>query len=174
MKYHNITTNDMKNGDGLRTVLWVAGCTHHCKNCHNPITWDHNGGIPFDQKAEEELFDKLNKDYISGITFSGGDPLHKNNLSEIARLCKLVREKFPTKTIWLYTGYKWEDIIEEINLWHQDELFLSQIIKNIDILVDGLFIEELKDENYHWAGSTNQRVIDVNKSLNDGKVVIYE
>ena len=174
MRYHNIATNDMRNGDGLRTVLWVAGCNHHCINCHNPITWDPNGGIPFDDDAEEELLSKLSEKHISGITFSGGDPLHENNIKEIARLCKIVKERFPTKTIWLYTGSTWEDIIDEINTWHQDELILSQIIKNIDILVDGEFIEKLKDVNYHWAGSTNQRVINVPESLKEGKVVIHE
>lgn len=103
MRYHNITTDDMLNGDGLRTVLWVAGCNHKCKGCHNPITWDVNGGIPFDDTAKTELFEKLSKDYISGITFSGGDPLHPQNRECIGSLIREVAEKFPTKTIWLYT-----------------------------------------------------------------------
>lgn len=166
MRYHNITTNDMKNGDGLRTVLWVAGCYHHCKNCHNPITWDPDGGIPFDDEAEEELFAKLNEKHISGITFSGGDPLNITNINEISRLVKKVRDEFPNKTIWLYTGFTYEDILCDNNMMN--------ILQNIDVLVDGLFIEELKDVNYHWAGSTNQRVINVPESLKEGKVIIHE
>ena len=102
MRYHNITTDDMLNGDGLRTVLWVAGCEHRCRGCHNPITWDVDGGVPFDEAAEQELFEKLSADYISGITFSGGDPLHKRNRDEITRLAKKVRETLPGKTIWLW------------------------------------------------------------------------
>lgn len=161
MRYHNITKDDMLNGDGLRVVLWVAGCTHACKNCHNPITWDINGGIEFDEEAERELFGALNKPYISGITFSGGDPLHPQNRAEVARLIKKVREKFPQKTIWLYTGYLWEEIKGE------------EYIKLTDVVVDGEFVEELKDEKLHWKGSSNQRVIDVKKTLETGDVVLH-
>ena len=104
MRYHNITKDDMLNGDGLRVVLWVAGCEHQCKGCHNPITWDINGGIEFDEAARQEIFEELEKPYISGITLSGGDPLHTQNRKEIKELAKEIREKFPDKTIWLYTG----------------------------------------------------------------------
>ena len=110
MRYHNITTDDMLNGDGLRTVLWVAGCTHCCKDCQNPITWDVNGGVPFTDETKEELFSKLNHDYISGITFSGGDPLHPQNREMVTQLAKEINEKFPDKTIWCYTGFLWEDL----------------------------------------------------------------
>lgn len=151
----------MLNGSGLRVVLWVAGCEHHCKNCHNPITWDPDGGIHFDNAAYEELMSALELDYISGITFSGGDPLHSKNRLKIAKLCHDIKERFPNKTIWIYTGYKWE----EINYF--------SFLQWVDVLVDGPFIQELKDANYHWAGSTNQRVIDVQKSLKKGKVVLY-
>ena len=113
MRYHNITTDDMLNGDGLRTVLWVAGCTHCCKDCQNPITWDVNGGVPFTDETKEELFSKLNHDYISGITFSGGDPLHPQNREMVTQLAKELNEKFPDKTIWCYTGFLWEDLQNE-------------------------------------------------------------
>ena len=95
MRYHNITRDDMLNGDGLRVVLWVAGCNHCCKECQNPVTWDPNGGLPFDQAAKQELFDQLEKSYISGVTFSGGDPLYPGNRMEITALAKEIREKFP-------------------------------------------------------------------------------
>ena len=152
----------MLNGDGLRTVLWVAGCEHRCRGCHNPITWDIDGGIPFDEAAEQELFEKLSADYISGITFSGGDPLHKRNREEITRLARKVRETLPEKTIWLYTGFLWEDI--------KDLPFL----KYVDVLVDGPFVEVEKDVTLHWKGSANQRVIDVKKTLAQGSAVLYE
>ncbi len=93
----------MLNGDGLRVVLWVAGCNHCCRECQNPITWDPNGGLPFTEKEENEIFSELEKSYVSGITFSGGDPLHPANISAVTRLAKKIRAKYPTKTIWLYT-----------------------------------------------------------------------
>ena len=161
MRYHNITTDDMLNGDGLRTVLWVAGCTHCCKECQNPITWDVNGGVPFDEAAKQELFEKLNHDYISGITFSGGDPLHPLNREPITALAKEINETFPDKTIWLYTGFLWEDLQNE------------EILKYIDVLVDGEFMIDLLDTKLKWCGSSNQRIIDVPASLDAGKVILY-
>ena len=125
MRYHNITKDDMLNGDGLRVVLWVAGCDHCCKECHNPVTWDPNGGLFFDEKAKAEIFEELEKDYISGITFSGGDPLHSANAYEVMMLAKEIKEKFPSKTIWLYTGYEWKDIKN------------MDIVNYLDVLVDG-------------------------------------
>ena len=162
MRYHNITTDDMLNGDGLRTVLWVAGCPHRCQGCHNPITWDIEGGIPFDEAAEQELFEKLGADHISGITFSGGDPLHPANRDEIARLAKKVKEQHPEKTIWLYTGYNWEDICE------------LEAVAYADVLVDGRFEKNLFDAKLHWKGSSNQRVIDVQETLSHGKIVLWD
>lgn len=161
MRYHNITKDDMLNGDGLRTVLWVAGCSHGCKNCHNPITWDICGGIPFDEAAKKELFEALEPDYISGITFSGGDPLHMQNRGEVGELIKEIHEKYPNKTIWVYTGYTWGDV--------KDLPYLQYA----DVLVDGPFVEELKDVTLHWKGSANQRVIDVKKTLESGEIVLH-
>ena len=100
MRYHNITKDDMLNGDGLRVVLWVAGCSHCCKDCQNPLTWDPAGGLLFDAAAKEELFEQLDKSYISGITFSGGDPLHSANRLDVHDLMKEIKEKYPDKTIW--------------------------------------------------------------------------
>ncbi|MDO5397859.1 MAG: anaerobic ribonucleoside-triphosphate reductase activating protein [bacterium] len=161
MRYHNITTDDMLNGDGLRVVLWVAGCEHHCKNCHNPYTWDINGGIPFDSAAKEELFNELKKPYISGITFSGGDPLHIRNRAEIANLIYEIKKDFPDKTIWLYTGYEWEDIC---NLFY---------IGKVDVIVDGEYKETMRDTNLCWRGSSNQDVIDVKQSLEKDTKILW-
>lgn len=160
MRYHNITYDDMLNGPGLRTVLWVSGCTHHCENCHNPVTWDINSGLPFDERAEAELLEYASKDYISGVTFSGGDPLHPENRSEITRLAAMLKQRLPQKSIWLYTGFNWEEIC---NL---------PVMQYIDVVIDGRFIEALKDNNLHWKGSSNQRVIDVRKSLLSGNIVL--
>lgn len=153
MRYHNITKDDMLNGDGLRVVLWVAGCSHCCRECHNPVTWDPAGGLPFDDGARREVFGQLDKSYISGITFSGGDPLHSANRADVRDLMKEIRERYPDKTIWLYTGDSWENI---------RHLALMQYV---DVLVDGEFQTEKKDKKLLWKGSSNQRVIDVKKSL---------
>ncbi len=153
MRYHDITKDDMKNGDGLRVVLWVSGCEHACPGCQNPITWDPEGGLPFDEAAREELFAVLSRDYISGITLSGGDPLYLGNREELLMLLQEVKSRFPDKTIWLYTGYLWEEIRD---LPH---------MKYIDVLVDGPFLERMKDNLLCWKGSKNQRVIDVPASL---------
>lgn len=161
MRYHNITKDDMLNGEGLRVVLWVSGCSHHCKNCQNPITWDPEGGLFFDEAAKEELFAELEKDYISGITFSGGDPLFPGNRQDITALLKEIREKFPDKNIWMYTGFSWE------------EVSALEAMQYVDVLVDGKFVEELKDNQLHWKGSYNQRIIDVQKSLRESSVYLF-
>lgn len=161
MRYHNITKDDMLNGDGLRVVLWVAGCCHGCKGCHNPVTWDIEGGLPFDGEAKAELFAELEKPYISGVTLSGGDPLHPANRDEIGALMGEIKEKFPDKTIWLYTGYEW------------DEIKGLSYIGLADVLVDGRFVEALKDEKIFWRGSSNQRVIDVKRTLETGEVALF-
>jgi anaerobic ribonucleoside-triphosphate reductase activating protein len=153
MRYHNITHDDMLNGDGLRVVLWVAGCTHCCKGCQNPLTWDPDGGLEFDAAAKQEIFDQLDKDYISGITFSGGDPLHAANRVGVRTLMAEIKEKYPNKTIWLYTGDVWEEILH------------YPAMQYVDVLVDGEFVESCKDEKLLWKGSSNQRVIDVKKTL---------
>ncbi len=161
MHYHNITKDDMLNGEGLRVVLWVSGCSHHCEGCHNPITWDAEGGIPFDAAAERELLEILGRDYINGITFSGGDPLYEGNREEIARLAKKIKLEYSDKSIWLYTGYRWE------------EISALPLMQYIDVLVDGRFVADLKDTKLHWKGSFNQRIIDVQKSLKNGSLYLY-
>lgn len=161
MRYHNITKDDMLNGDGLRVVLWVSGCSHCCKECHNPITWDPNGGVDFDDAAKQELFNELKKDYIHGVTFSGGDPLHAGNVYEITRLAREIKETFPGKTIWLYTGSVWERVKD------------MEITDYLDVLVDGEFEVEKADPALHWKGSSNQNVIDVQQSLQADEIVLH-
>lgn len=160
MRYHNITKDDMLNGDGLRVVLWVAGCDHRCENCQNPVTWDIEGGLEFDDTAEKELFTEADKPYISGLTVSGGDPLHPRNRYDVGALICEFKKRFPDKTVWLYTGYEWHEV--------KDLPFMSMV----DVLVDGRYIDALRDVNLPWRGSSNQKVIDVKKSLEIGKTVL--
>ncbi len=151
----------MLNGDGLRVVLWVAGCAHACPECHNPVTWDPEGGLPFDEAARQEIYEELEKDYVSGITFSGGDPLHPANMQGVTELARQIRSDFPDKTIWLYTGSTWDEVRD------------LEVIRYVDVLVDGPFREDEKDSTLHWKGSTNQQVIDVQKTLKTGEVVLH-
>lgn len=161
MRYHNITKDDMLNGDGLRVVLWTAGCSHHCEECQNPVTWNPDGGVPFGEQEKQEIFEELAKSYVSGITFSGGDPLHCANEADVLALAREIRTKFPDKTIWLYTGYLW------------DYVKTREIVDYIDVLVDGPYVKQLRDTQLHWRGSANQRVIDVKESLKNGKMVLH-
>ncbi len=167
----------MNNGDGLRVILWLSACSHHCYNCQNPQTWDPNSGIPFDESAKQEIFNELSKDYMSGITFSGGDPLHENNLTEVLSLIKEIREKFPNKTIWLYTGYSWSDVFRGQSSCLSEKglnnLRRRRIMELCDVIVDGRYIDKQRDITLKWRGSKNQRVIDVKQTLEQGKVVLY-
>lgn len=162
MNYHNITHDDMLQGDGLRVVLWVAGCEHHCPGCQNPETWDEKDGLPYDREAWLEIEEELRKDYISGITFSGGDPLHTANRGQVITIAAHIKKNFPNKTVWVYTGYRWEDVKDIPG------------IEYVDVLVDGRFVQAMADVTYPWAGSTNQRVIDVKDSLATGTVVRHK
>lgn len=161
MNYHDITKCDMLNGDGLRVVLWVSGCNHNCYNCQNPQTWNENSGIPFDEEAEKELFEAIDKPYISGITFSGGDPLYPKNRAEVTRLAKKSKDIYPNKTIWLYTGFLYEEVKD------------IEVMQYVDVLVDGGFLEALKDNTLHWKGSSNQRVIDINKTCELNRIILH-
>ena len=162
MRYHNITKDDMLNGEGLRVVLWTAGCSHGCQDCQNPLTWDPQGGILFDEASKKEIFDQLEFTYIDGITFSGGDPLHANNIMEITKLAKEIRARYPDKTIWLYTGALWEEIETE------------EVVRYVDVVVDGKFEVDKLDKNLNWRGSSNQRVINAIKTLRHGKIVLCD
>jgi anaerobic ribonucleoside-triphosphate reductase activating protein len=157
MNILQITHCDQLNGEGNRVVLWVAGCSHHCKGCQNAYSQDPSLGVKFDDKAKEEIFKDLNTDWCAGITFSGGDPLFINNRKEIISLSKEIKEKFPTKTIWLYTGYTWSEILADESM--------SEVLKFVDVLCDGEYIEELRDVDLYWVGSKNQNVINVKKRI---------
>lgn len=162
MNYIKITTADIANGEGVRCTLWTTGCSHHCPGCQNPTTWDPKEGIPFIEETMQKLLDELRPDYIRGLTFSGGDPLFIQNRLIVGYICERVREEFGnTKDIWMWTGYEWDDIKDWDHLHY------------IDVLVDGPYIEAERDISLPWAGSKNQRVIDVKKSLERGEVVLW-
>ena len=153
MYYHNIKHCDENNGVGLRVTLFVSGCCHNCKGCHNPQTHDPFSGIPFDEEAKQEIFQELSQEWCSGLTLSGGDPLFPDNRPTIFSLVKEIKEKFPNKTIWIYTGYIYESIKEWIGV--------KDILSYCDVIVDGPFIEAEKEYGLKWRGSKNQRVIDL-------------
>lgn len=163
MNYHNILRSG-RDGTGMRVVLYVSGCDNACKGCQNPETWDCNSGIPFDEQAKAELFSMLDDPWISGLTLSGGDPMFMTNRKEIGRLVKEVKDRFPNKTIWLYTGKSWK-YVRELNLdW----------LELIDVICDGKFAIELRNVDTRWVGSSNQKVIDVKASLNNNSIVLFE
>lgn len=169
MRYHNITKADMLNGDGLRVVLWLAGCSHHCQACQNPITWDANDGLIFDEEAKREIFSELGKSWCSGLTLSGGDPLYVGNRKDVSLLVSEIKSKFPDKNIWCYTGYTWEELMKQV----KDDENLKIILNNVDVLLDGRFVLSLALEKLHYVGSSNQRIIDVRSSLDTGNIDLY-
>ena len=170
MHYGSIKSADIANGTGVRVTLFVSGCTHHCKNCFNPETWDFNYGQPFTQEAETKILNDLNHNYIEGLTLLGGEPMHPLNQTALLPVVKKVKEKFPNKTIWCYTGYVYDkDLITGGRAWCEAT---DELIKNIDVLVDGPFIESLKNLMLKFRGSSNQRLIDVNQTLENGTITL--
>lgn len=147
MNYLNILDCDIADGEGIRVTLFVSGCSHHCKGCQNPESWSPKAGKPFNEEAKEKLFNLLSRDYVDGLTLSGGDPLYINNRDCITQLCKEFKEKFPNKTIWLYTGYTYEEIKD------------LDLIKYIDVIVDGEFQIDKRDITLEFRGSSNQNII---------------
>lgn len=147
MNYLAIYKASLADGEGWRTVLFVSGCHHHCKECHNKESWNPNAGRPFTEKTKEFLFSCMN-DQMAGITISGGDPLYRKNIKPVTELCKEFKEKFPDKTIWLYTGNLYRDIKD------------LEMMKYVDVVVDGEFRPDLKDTTLAFRGSSNQRIID--------------
>ena len=166
MNYEKIDKCSVSNGIGVRTVLWVSGCDIHCKNCHNQSTWDFNSGIPFTDDTMQEILYDLSKPYIKGLTLSGGHPLDPHNAPEVLKIVKRVKMVFPNKDIWIYSGYEWENIIKDETL--------REILKYTDVLVDGAYIDELRDISLAFRGSSNQRIIDVPKTLEQNKVILWQ
>ena len=166
MNYEKIDKCSVSNGVGVRTVLWVSGCDIRCRNCHNPQTWDFDSGIPFTEETMQELLYDLSKPYIKGLTLSGGHPLDPHNAPKVLEIVKRVKMVFPNKDIWIYSGYVWEDIIKDNTL--------KEILKCTDVLVDGAYVDELRDISLAFRGSSNQRIIDVKKTLSSNEVILWQ
>lgn len=163
MRYAQIRSMDISNGEGIGVALFVQGCHFHCKNCFNQETWDFSGGKEWTQDIKEIFLSMINQQHIQRVSILGGEPLTDENFDSVLDLCKEIKSIFPDKIIWLYSGYIFEEILK-----NQSK---KEIFDFIDMLVDGPFVEDQKDFNLHWKGSSNQRVINVQRSLMCGDVV---
>ena len=180
MNYAQIRALDISNGEGIGVSLFVQGCNFHCYNCFNQETWNPNGGKPFDDEAKKIFFKLINRPFITRVSILGGSPLIDENVMTVSNLIYTIKEIFPDKKIWLYTGYFYEDIMNAkttADLKDKDNLkkiFRKQAILDCDVLVDGPYIDSLKNMNLKFRGSSNQRVIDVQKSLQENKIILWE
>lgn len=184
MRFASMRNLDISNGEGVGVSLFVQGCDRHCFNCFNPDTWDFNGGKEWTEKTKNKFLELIDRPYIKRVSFLGGECLAEQNLDGVLNLIKEIRISFPEKTIWLYTGFCWNDIMcsfaglqadcvvldkKDIETWEKRR----KIISNVDVLVDGEYIDEQKDLTLKFRGSKNQHVIDVQESLKQGKVILY-
>ncbi len=172
MNVAEIKTNDIANGEGVRTSVFVSGCRHHCPDCFNAIAWDFNYGREFNDEVIKEVLDSVDHGWIAGISLLGGEPFEKENQEGLIQLCKEFKERFPMKTIWCYSGFTIEEIRGEKESRAAGEN-ADKLLNYIDILVDGKFLKEQKNISLKFRGSENQRVIDVKKTLNENKIVLY-
>ena len=161
MHYNKIRKMDIANGPGIRVSIFMQGCTFKCKNCFNPETHDFNGGKEFNNDVIKKILAIANEDHIAGLSILGGEPLNPKNIDGTIELSKAFKETFPKKNIWVWTGFKYEDVCNK------------EIFNYIDILVDGRYQDELHDFRLKWRGSSNQRVIDIKKSLKNNKITLY-
>lgn len=162
MKYRKIRKMDIADGPGVRVSIFFQGCDFHCKNCFNPETWSWDCGEEFNDEVIDKILDLAKFDYITGLSILGGEPMHPNNIMGTLKLAKAFKTRYSQKTIWAWSGYKYEDILK------------PEVLKYLDVLVDGQYIDSKRDPRLKWCGSTNQRVIDVFKSLKENKIVILE
>lgn len=153
MRYNKIRKMDISNGPGVRVAIFLQGCSFNCKECFNPETHDFNGGLEFNQDVVNKVLELANKDHIAGLSILGGEPMHPKNIEATKMLAKAFKEKYPDKTVWVWSGFLFDNLKDK------------DVLNYIDVLVDGQFVDELRDPTLHWKGSSNQRVIDVQKSL---------
>ena len=163
MKYHKIRKMDISNGPGVRVSIFMQGCEFHCNNCFNPETWDFKAGEEFNEDTINKVLKLSDKDYIVGLSILGGEPMHPKNIEGTTLLAKAFKEKYPNKNIWVWSGYLFDKDLKD-----------KEVLKYIDVLVDGRFVESLADPTLKWKGSSNQRVIDVQKSLKNNEICIIE
>ena len=163
MNYATIKECDVANGPGVRVSVFVSGCNHHCKGCFNEIAWDFEYGEKFTEDTINKVIKDLDHDYIEGLSLLGGEPLEHSNQKGLLPLIKQVKEKFPNKTVWSWTGFSFDKDLKD-----------KEVSKYIDVLVDGQYVEALRDPKLKYAGSSNQRVIDVQKSLKENKLILWD
>ena len=163
MRYNVIRKMDISNGPGVRVSIFMQGCAFHCKNCFNPETWDFNGGKEFSQNTIDEVLDLCDKKQVKGLSILGGEPMHPNNIEATTKLAKAFKERFPDKNIWAWSGFKFDEDLKD-----------KEVMKYIDVLVDGRYVDELHNPALKWKGSSNQRVINVQESLKAHKVIPYD
>ncbi len=174
MNWAEIKTNDIANGEGVRTSLFVSGCRHHCKNCFNSMTWDFGYGQLFTEETMEEIFKSVDHDWINGITLLGGEPFEPENQKVLVPFLVMFHERFHNKNVWCYTGFTLEQILGEGEPKSRAATEIAkEMLTLIDVLVDGPFVEELHSITLKFRGSSNQRVIDIKKTINEKKIVLY-
>ena len=163
MKYNKIRKMDIANGPGVRVSIFFQGCAFHCKNCFNPETWSFTGGEEFNDEVIESIIKLCEPDHITGLSMLGGEPMHPKNIEGTTKLAKRFKEVYPNKSLWSWSGFLFDKDLKD-----------KEVMQYLDVLVDGQFMDELKDPRLKWRGSSNQRVIDVQKSLKKGEVVLYK
>lgn len=163
MRYAQIRKMDISNGEGIGIAVFTQGCPFHCKNCFNPETWDFDGGTDWTQAEEDKVVELLGSPHIKRLTILGGEPLINNNKEALMQLLERAKRLYPAKKVWLYTGAKYEDVIKSF----------ADVLQYVDVLIDGRYVDELRDYSLKFRGSSNQRVIDVQKSVAENKVVLY-
>ena len=162
MRYNVIRKMDIANGEGVRVSVFMQGCSFHCKNCFNPETWDFDQGKEFTDEVINHILDLCDFSHIKGLSILGGEPMHPRNIEGTTKLAKCFKERFPNKTLWVWSGFLFDKDLKD-----------KEVLKYVDVLVDGTFVNELHDPTLKWRGSSNQRVIDVQKSLKQNKIVLY-
>lgn len=163
MRYNKIRKMDISDGPGMRVSIFFQGCAFNCKNCFNPETHDFNGGKEFTDETIDRILELCDKEYIAGLSILGGEPMHPKNIEGTTRLAREFKKRFPDKTVWAWTGFLFDEYLKD-----------KEVIKYIDVLIDGKYVDELHNPMLKWKGSSNQRVIDVKKSLDSGKICIVE
>ena len=170
MYYGEIKSCDIANGEGVRVTLFVSGCTHRCPGCFQPQTWDFTYGQPFTAETEERLLSLLAPEYVNGLTLLGGEPFEPENQRALVPFLRRVRERFPEKNVWCFTGFTYEELLTEGN--HPRCEVTDELLSLLDVLVDGRFVEELKNIGLRFRGSSNQRLIDLNATRRSGKIIL--
>ncbi len=174
MNYAEIKYNDIANGEGVRTSLFVSGCRHHCKNCFNQITWDFAYGNEFTEEVKQKILDSVEPSWINGVSLLGGEPFEPENQQALLELLRDFHARYPKKDVWCYSGFTFEEITGQTE--HPSRCFTpisKELLAQIDILVDGRYVEELHDIRLKFRGSSNQRVIDVKQTLDSGEIVLH-